>query len=302
MKLAIRAAGLLKTFKDFIAVAGIDLEIFAGECFGMLGPNGAGKTTTAEILEGLQRPTSGVVEILERSWVSHATELRARIGVALQETKLPDRLSVIETLALFRSFYPRGRSSDELVRLLQLEEKRNTWNMHLSGGQRQRLALGCALVGDPDVLFLDEPTTGLDPQTRRAIWEMILALKAQGKTIFLTTHYMDEAERLCDRVAVMDHGKIISLGTPKALIAALPGAHVIEVGSEGGLDGAALALLPGVKAVREETNGYVLTVDALHVSLPAVLAHAGALTRLSTHSASLEDVFVSLTGRSLRED
>jgi ABC-2 type transport system ATP-binding protein len=301
MPLAIRAEKLVKTFGAFTAVGGIDLEIPAGECFGMLGPNGAGKTTTTEILEGLQTATSGTVEILGGSWASEAKTLRTKIGVALQETKLPDRYTVTETLDLFRSFYPGGRSSEELLRLLQLEEKKKTWNMHLSGGQRQRLALGCALVGDPDVLFLDEPTTGLDPQTRRALWNLVLALRAQGKTIFLTTHYMDEAERLCDRVAVMDQGTIICIGAPKQLIAALPGAHVIELASERALDVTALAALPGVKAVREEAESVSLTVDELHVSLPAVLAQAGPVTRLSTHSATLEDVFVSLTGRSLRD-
>lgn len=302
MPLAIKATALVKRFKNFTAVDGVDLQIPQGECFGLLGPNGAGKTTTAEILEGIQVPTSGVVEIFGQSWATHAAALRARIGVALQETKLPDRYTVIETLELFRSFYPHGRDCQELVEILQLGEKRKTWNLHLSGGQRQRLALGCALVGNPDVLFLDEPTTGLDPQTRRAIWDLVLALKAQGKTVLLTTHYMDEAERLCDRVAVMDHGKLISLGAPQSLIAALPGAHVIEVQSETPLDAANLAALPGVKAVRPEAQGFALTVDALHVALPAVLASTGTLTRLNTHSATLEDVFVALTGRSLRED
>ena len=203
---------------DVVAVAGIDLSIATGECFGLLGPNGAGKTTTVEILEGVAEPTSGTVELFGLTWRKDARALRERIGVALQETRLADKASVEETLQLFRSFYRRPRPLDTLLDEVQLQEKRHAWVVKLSGGQRQRLALACALVGDPEILFLDEPTTGLDPQSRRQVWELVSAYKARGGTVLLTTHYMEEAERLCDRVAVVDHGRIIEQGTPRGLI------------------------------------------------------------------------------------
>jgi ABC-2 type transport system ATP-binding protein len=203
---------------DVVAVDGIDLAIAKGECFGLLGPNGAGKTTTVEILEGVAEPTSGVVELFGLTWRKDGPELRERIGVALQETRLTDKQSVEETLQLFRSFYRRPRPLQTLLDEVQLGEKRTAWVGKLSGGQRQRLALACALVGDPEILFLDEPTTGLDPQSRRQVWDLVSAYKARGGTVLLTTHYMEEAERLCDRVAVVDHGKIIQQGSPRALI------------------------------------------------------------------------------------
>jgi ABC-2 type transport system ATP-binding protein len=203
---------------DVVAVDGIDLAIAKGECFGLLGPNGAGKTTTVEILEGVAEPTSGVVELFGLTWRKDGRELRERIGVALQETRLTDKQSVEETLQLFRSFYRRPRPLQTLLDEVQLGEKRTAWVGKLSGGQRQRLALACALVGDPEILFLDEPTTGLDPQSRRQVWDLVSAYKARGGTVLLTTHYMEEAERLCDRVAVVDHGKIIQQGSPRALI------------------------------------------------------------------------------------
>jgi ABC-2 type transport system ATP-binding protein len=203
---------------DVVAVDGIDLRIAAGECFGLLGPNGAGKTTTVEILEGVAEPTSGTVELFGLTWRKDGGALRERIGVALQETRLQDKQSVEETLQLFRSFYRKPRSLEALLDDVQLGEKRTAWVGKLSGGQKQRLALACALVGEPEILFLDEPTTGLDPQSRRQVWDLVLAYKARGGTVLLTTHYMEEAERLCDRVAVVDHGRIIQEGTPRALI------------------------------------------------------------------------------------
>ncbi len=210
--LALRA--LKKSFGDVVAVDGIDLEVRAGECFGLLGPNGAGKTTTIEICEGLTAPDSGDVELLGRRWSGDERELRERLGIQLQDTQLSEKITVRETLDLFRSFYRQARTVDEVIAMVQLEEKRDARVGTLSGGQKQRLALACALVGDPELLFLDEPTTGLDPQARRQLWELIDRFRADGRTTLITTHYMDEAERLCDRVAIMDHGKVIALGTP----------------------------------------------------------------------------------------
>ncbi len=303
---AIVTRGLVKQYGSFVAVAGLDLQVAAGECFGLLGPNGAGKTTTIEILEGLLAPTAGEVELLGLDWQKNANALRQRIGIALQETLLSEKLTVYETVRLFRSFYSRQRSLDELLSVLQLDEKRDSWVMKLSGGQKQRLALACALVGEPDIHFLDEPTTGLDPQSRRAIWDLIEALRSAGKTVLLTTHYMDEAERLCDRIAIVDRGKIIAAGTPKELILRLGGEHVVWLKSEPLPDVSARKDLEGVRSLRAEAAGLALTVDALHVSLPLILARLQALgcrlMDLSTHHATLEDVFVSLTGRKLREE
>jgi ABC-2 type transport system ATP-binding protein len=243
MSLAISCRGLVKRYGDVQAVDGLELSVERGECFGLLGPNGAGKTTTIEILEGLLEPTAGDVEILGRRWASDETWLRERLGISLQETHLPDKLTVVETIRLFRSFYARGRPVEKVLSLVALEDKRDAWYERLSGGQKQRLAVACALVGDPELLFLDEPTTGLDPQSRRQLWDLVLAFRAEGRSVLITTHYMEEAERLCDRVAIVDHGRVIALGTPKALIQE-------HVGREG---------------------------------------------------ATLEDVFVHLTGRQLRE-
>jgi ABC-2 type transport system ATP-binding protein len=307
---AIRCAGLVKTYPGkppVEAVRGLDLEVGRGECFGLLGPNGAGKTTTLEILEGLLDATAGSVEILDLRWGRDDRAIRERIGISLQETRLSDRLSVRETLTLFRSFYRDGLRPDEAIARVSLQDKADAWVEKLSGGQKQRLAVACALVGDPELLFLDEPTTGLDPQSRRHLWDVIRAVRATGRTVLLTTHYMDEAEKLCDRVAVVDYGKVIALGPPADLIARLGGAHVLEVALQDGRrpDPAALGGLPSVRAVREEAGRVCLTVDEPHVALPAVLEwlRAGefAMSGLSTRHVSLEDVFVALTGRRLRD-
>jgi ABC-2 type transport system ATP-binding protein len=302
---AILCRGLVKDYGDVQAVRGLDLEVRARECFGLLGPNGAGKTTTIEILEGLLEPTAGEVEILGRRWGTASRELRERLGITLQETQLTDKLTVRETLVLFRSFYARGRDVDELLREVSLEDKGGARYEQLSGGQKQRLAVACALSGSPELLFLDEPTTGLDPQSRRNLWDLVIAFRARGGSILLTTHYMDEAERLCDRVGIIDHGAMIALGTPRELISSLGGEEVISFAAEASLERAALGALPGVRQARREAKGFALTVEKLHVTLPALLAHAEAkgtqLTRLSTHRATLEDVFVHLTGRQLRE-
>ena len=245
---AVRCDALHKRYGDVVAVDGLSLTVQRGECFGLLGPNGAGKTTTIEILEGLLEPDEGEVEVLGLRWRTHAVELRQRLGIQLQETQLADKLTVAETIRLFRSFYHRGRTVDDLMQVVELEAKRDSWVIKLSGGQKQRLALACALAGAPDLLFLDEPTTGLDPQSRRQLWGVLERFRAEGGTIVLTTHYMDEAQVLCDRVAIVDHGRVIALGTPQELIAKLTAPRVI------------------------------------------------------TYHGTLEDVFVSLTGRHLRED
>jgi len=295
-----------------VAVAGLDLTVGAGECFGLLGPNGAGKTTTIEILEGLTVPDSGEVEILGTPWRDGAAgrALRERLGIQLQETQLADKLQVGEVLALFRSFYRQSHTVDEVLALVELEEKRKARVVTLSGGQKQRLAVACALVSKPELLFLDEPTTGLDPQSRRQLWEIIRRFRADGGTVLLTTHYMEEAERLCDRVAIMDHGKVIALGTPRELIASLGAEHVIEFAVGDGTpadltDG--VRGLGGVTAVRPGVGGVglSLTVIELHRALPALLAllqqRRLELSSLTTHHATLDDVFVALTGRQLRD-
>ncbi|MCC7175524.1 MAG: ABC transporter ATP-binding protein [Bryobacterales bacterium] len=246
---ALRVRNLRKSYKDVLAVNGVDLEVMPGECLGLLGPNGAGKTTTVEICEGLLEPDSGDVELLGRHWNSHAGELRQRLGIQLQETQLSERLTVMETVRLFRSFFRQGPEAAEVIGMVRLGDKRDARVGNLSGGQKQRLALACALVGDPEFLFLDEPTTGLDPQARRMIWDLIEQFKRSGRTILLTTHYMEEAERLCERVAIMDFGKVIALGPPAELVASI-----------------------GVPPPPAPANG------------------------------NLEDVFVALTGRHLRDD
>jgi ABC-2 type transport system ATP-binding protein len=306
---ALRVRHLRKSYKDVVAVDGLDLEVQAGECFGLLGPNGAGKTTTVEICEGLTAPDSGDVEVLGQRWSSNAPQLRQRLGIQLQDTQLSEKLTVFETVRLFRSFFRQGAETSEVIARVQLEEKQKSRVGDLSGGQKQRLALACALVGDPDFLFLDEPTTGLDPQARRQLWELIEEFKRSGRTILLTTHYMDEAERLCDRVAIIDHGREIALGTPRELIASTCAEQMVEftAGSASkALDVPALRRIEGVRDVRTENGAVLLQVTELHTSVPALLAELTrqnvSLTELRTHSATLEDVFVTLTGRHLRDE
>jgi len=314
---AVAVRGLRKRYEDVVAVDGLDLEIGTGECFGLLGPNGAGKTTTVEICEGLTVPDEGDVVILGRLWARDERALRERLGIQLQETQLAEKLTVAETVRLFRSFYSRGRSIEEVIGLVQLDEKRDGRVGKLSGGQKQRLALACAIVGDPELLFLDEPTTGLDPQSRRQIWELVEQFKASGRTILLTTHYMDEAERLCDRVAIVDHGRVIALGTPRELISSLGAEHVVEFElAQNGvaapqLSADAFRQLDGVSAARSigdgnAAAGFELRATELHRTVPALLAELARrnlhLSELRTHSATLEDVFVHLTGRQLRDE
>ena len=293
-----------------LAVDGLDLSIVRGECFGLLGPNGSGKTTTVEMLEGLIEPTGGEVKLLGMDWAHNEIRLRERMGVALQETRLPERLTVEEVLTLFRSFYQRPRPLEALLADVQLEEKRNAWVVKLSGGQRQRLAIACALVAEPEILFLDEPTTGLDPQSRRQIWGLVAAYRARGGTVLLTTHYMEEAERLCDRVAILDRGRLVRLGTPAELIAGLGAEHVVELELEtgmGALDEATLRSLPTVTEAHLSGEGvWALAAVEPERAVPALRAllqeRGQRLLRLGTRKATLEDVFVSLTGRALHDD
>jgi ABC-2 type transport system ATP-binding protein len=296
---------LRKYYPDVKAVDGLELLVQRNECFGLLGPNGAGKTTTIEILEGLTKPDSGEVRILGLTWGSDERELRERIGISLQETQLNEKLTVYETLRLFRSFYRSGPLPDELLHDLSLEEKRDSRVGKLSGGQKQRLAVACALIGDPDILFLDEPTTGLDPQSRLQLWEVVARFRKKGGTVLLTTHYMEEAERLCDRIAIVDHGHLIALGTPPQLIDRLEAANVIEFTSEPVLANADFSGLPGYHGATRRGEGWSLRVDSLADAVPALILtierSGSKLLTLTTHAATLEDLFVSLTGRELRD-
>jgi ABC-2 type transport system ATP-binding protein len=304
--LAIR--GLHKSYGTVRAVSDLALTVSAGECFGLLGPNGAGKTTTIEICEGLLDPDAGEVEVLDMRWGTDERRLRQLLGIQLQETQLSEKLTVTETVRLFRSFFERGREVDDVIALVQLEEKRGARIGTLSGGQKQRIAIACAIVGDPKLLFLDEPTTGLDPQSRRQLWELIAQFREEGRTVVLTTHYMDEAERLCDRVAIVDQGRVIALDTPRALIASLGAEHVVgftlEPGSPAPED-QTLRALDGVTEVRAMNGALELTSRELRRTVPALLSFLERqglrLAELRTHSATLEDVFVSLTGRHLRD-
>src|ERR1700678_4578514 len=310
MPVAIQCRDLRKTYDGKVeAVRGLNIQIEAGECFGLLGPNGAGKTTTIEILEGLLQPTSGEVSIFGRTWNTDAREMREWLGISLQETRLSEKLTVRETVNLFASFYREPRDSKEVLEQLQLTEKADAWVGKLSGGQRQRLAVATALVCNPKILFLDEPTTGLDPQSRRQLWDIIRGFQQNGGTVLLTTHYMDEAERLCDRLAIVDHGQIIAEGSPANLIEKLGGHHVVEFAVSGNSDGAALDIwraLPSVESVREDDGMIALNVKEPHLAIPALLSavdkQGSQLQHLTTRQASLEDVFVRLTGRHLREE
>jgi len=306
--IALSCEGVIKRYGSVTAVDGLDLMVRRGECFGLLGPNGAGKTTTIEILEGLLHADDGAVTVLGQNWQHDAVALRRRLGIQLQETQLADKLTVEETLRLFRSFYPGGPAVEELLDIVELKAKRGAWVSKLSGGQKQRLSVACALAGRPELLFLDEPTTGLDPQSRRQLWEVLERFREGGGTILITTHYMDEAHALCDRVGIMDRGKLIALGTPRELVASLGAEHVVEfaLANGGAIEQVLLASLPGVRDVRRDDTHLHLSTSELHLTVPALLdllnrQHA-TLSQLGTHSATLEDVFVTLTGRQLRDD
>jgi ABC-2 type transport system ATP-binding protein len=306
---AIQARGLVKRYGNTAAVDGLDLSVRRGRCLALLGPNGAGKTTTIEMLEGLKTPDAGEIQILGRTWRGDPDGIRQRIGVQLQDTELQDKLTVRETLALFRAFYREGHAPEHVMELVGLEEKRDAWVKNLSGGQRQRLALGCALVSKPEVLLLDEPTTGLDPQARRRVWEIVEEFKQAGGTLLLTTHYMEEAERLADDVVILDHGRIIAQGTPSAIIATLGAESIVEVRpreeSASRFAQLDLARLDGVREVRHEAGSTVLSVTDTQAAVSALLGalevQALGLEDLRTHRPTLEDVFVALTGKHLRD-
>ncbi len=300
---ALACQGLTKRYGELVALDGLDLAIAVGECFGLLGPNGAGKTTTVELFEGLLRPDGGSLQVLGKRWQGDGQALRARLGVQLQETRFPEKLRVVELAELFRSFYRDGLDPAAALALVGLAEKERAFVRELSGGQKQRLSLACALVGDPEVLFLDEPTTGLDPASRRQIWEIVESLKARGRTVLLTTHYMEEAARLCDRVAIVDRGRILALGAPAALVASLGAEHVIELETEQEIPEPIVSGLPGVEAVRRDGTTVRLTVREVHRVVPPLLARLAEnrieTRRLATHHATLEDLFIALTGRTL---
>jgi ABC-2 type transport system ATP-binding protein len=311
---AIEIVGLQKAYgrgqKRTVAVDGLDLVVRRGEVFGLLGPNGAGKTTTVEICEGLTEPDAGRVRILGLAWgEGRDDEIRGRIGVCLQESRFHEHATVAEVLSLFASFFATGRPPVEVLRLVGLEEKASARQKSLSGGQRQRLAVATALLGDPAILFLDEPTTGLDPQSRRQLWDVVRNFRDGGGTVVLTTHYMDEAQQLCDRIAIVDRGRIIALGTPAELIHSLGAEHLIEVELEHAADESLLDAvrgLPDVAGVECRDRRLVATVRSVHTALPALLRELAdrrhAVEGLATRHATLEDVFVQLTGRHLRED
>ncbi|HMO14121.1 MAG TPA: ABC transporter ATP-binding protein [Pirellulaceae bacterium] len=309
MQLAIEVRKLVKTYPGrppVEAVRGIDLTVEVGQCYGFLGPNGAGKTTTIEILEGLMSATSGSIRLLDLDWRSNQRQLRQRIGVSLQETKMSDNLTVLETVKLFRSFYNSGISAEDAIQKVSLLEKSKARVKTLSGGQRQRLAIACAIVGSPQLLFLDEPTTGLDPASRRQLWDIIRGFREAGQTILLTTHYMEEAERLCDRVAIIDQGRIIAEGTPPELIRGLGAEHVIEIPLETmkkAIEASAVSGLPTVQQVEVQDNCLRIAVGQPHLALPKLLDALSSrgleMTGLSIRHATLEDVFISLTGRNI---
>ncbi len=304
-ELALRVRGLKKQYPKVLAVAGVDLEVRRGEVFGLLGPNGAGKTTTLEMIEGLTDSDEGEMEILGLNWKHDGSEIRSRIGVQLQSTSLFNKITPREALTLYAGYYPKARTADDLLELVQLTEKADAYHITLSGGQMQRLALAMALVNDPELVFLDEPTTGLDPQARRSLWDVVRQIKAEGRTVILTTHYMDEAEALCDRLAIMDHGKVLITGTPAELIAQLDIPSVVELSFEG--------QAPPVNGFADRLGSAVEVRDDLweiptrdpKTLLPKLLEVAEAAQipyqQIHVRRATLEDVFLQKTGRSLRE-
>jgi len=301
----LQVENLVKRYGDLEAVRGVSFSVEEGEVFGLLGPNGAGKTSTIEVLEGLRVADGGRVSVCGFDPLKNPTELKHEIGAALQSTSLPDKLKVIEALRLFSSFYKRGRKPEELLKRYGLEEKRNAFYNQLSGGQKQRLALAMALVNDPKVLFLDEPTAGLDPQVRREIYDIIEELKHEKKTIVLTTHYIEEAERLCDRVAIVDHGKVIAQGTPRELKQASANTSRVEVRLAKPASNGTLKSLDGVVDARELGGAYVLHCQRTAPAIVALVKHLEAedneLVSLEIATPSLEDVFIELTGRRLRD-
>jgi len=302
---AIRVSGLRKSYGEHVVLDGIDLTVQQGTVFALLGPNGAGKTTTVEILEGMRMPDRGTARVCGLDPEKAGSEFKQKIGAVLQSTSLPDKLRVKEALDLFANFYTSRADTESLLKRFQLEEKRNAFYSHLSGGQKQRLALAMALVNNPHVVFLDEPTAGLDPQVRREIYDIIEELKREKKTIVMTTHYIEEAERLCDRVAIVDQGKVIALGTPRELKAHSGGATRIEVRLSKPESNGALKNLEGVTDAREISGTYVLHSKRPPQTIVSLVKHLetqdNELVSLEIATPSLEDVFIEMTGRRLRD-
>jgi ABC-2 type transport system ATP-binding protein len=301
----LQVENLTKRYGDVEAVRGISFQVNEGEVFGLLGPNGAGKTSTVEILEGLRDADGGTVSVCGYDPRTQGGELKHEIGAALQSTALPEKLRVMEALRLFAGFYKRRRNPEDLLKRFGLEEKRNTYYSQLSGGQKQRLALAMALLNDPRVLFFDEPTAGLDPQVRREIYDIIEELRREKKTILMTTHYIEEAERLCDRVAIVDHGKVIALGSPRELKQRSGGNTRIEVKLAKPAANGALRNLEGVADAREVDGTYVLHTQRPPQAIVSLVKHLEAegnqLVSLEIFTPSLEDVFIEMTGRRLRD-
>jgi ABC-2 type transport system ATP-binding protein len=302
---AVRVADLYKRYGDVKAVDGVSFEVAHGEVFGLLGPNGAGKTTTVEMLEGLRSPDSGLLEVLGIDVARNPDALKERVGVTLQTAELYPKLTVVEVLDLFRSFYKRSLPTEQLIEFLDLAERRNAQTRQLSGGQRQRLAVALALVNDPDVIFLDEPTTGLDPAARRSLWDLVQKLQAQGKTILLTTHYMEEAEVLCDRLAIMDHGRILAMGTVKQLVADRFKDRSVRFDRIDALTDDQLTGLAGVESIKHDDGETVLYTRDVPATIGGVLGLTEALgvepANLAIRRPTLEDLFLDLTGRALRD-
>jgi ABC-2 type transport system ATP-binding protein len=301
---AITVENMSKFYGQVRAVDGVAFEVQPGEIFGMVGPNGAGKTTTIECLEGLRRADQGRLSVLGLDPQRQGYELRERIGVQLQESSLPDRLKVGEAMSLFAAFYQRSADSRELIEQLGLTEKAGAAVGRLSGGQKQRLFIALALINDPELIFLDELTTGLDPQARRAMWELVRGIRKKGKTVFLTTHYMEEAEELCDRVAIIDHGKIVALDTPRNLVASLDAENRIVFSVEKDVDEAPFRAIPGVTRVERSGDRIIIfgREDGLLVRVVMALDSAKVRFRdLRTEQPSLEDVFLALTGKEMRD-
>ncbi len=309
MTTTLSARGLQKSFGDVQALAGLDLSVEEGRCLGLLGPNGAGKTTTIEILEGLQDPDAGEVELFGKRWKDARSEIQERIGCQLQETHLPDKLKVTEVLEIFAGLYRTARPASELVTLLDLGEKTGAFVKDLSGGQRQRLALGCALIHSPTLLFLDEPTSGLDASGRRRVWEIVRDFKAQGGTVLLTTHYMEEAAELADDVVIIDHGRALVSGTPDELVRGLESESFVELactGPNAEALAAAFEALPEVQSLTRDDGSFRIGARAVEKLLPRLFAtvqeHGLTVIDLNVHHPTLEDVFLQLTGRGLREE